>query len=68
MTEDPLQPYRQPMVTATGLILGLDGKDTVLLLLTLTVGVVNFSSQRSNFIQGLVHLILFLAYVILIFD
>lgn len=22
MTEDPLQPYRQPMVTATGLILG----------------------------------------------
>lgn len=55
-------------VTGKAVILGLDGKDTVLLLLTLTVGVVNFSSQRSNFIQGLVHLILFLAYVILIFD
>jgi len=49
-------------------ILGLDGKDTVLLLLTLVVGVVNVSSRRSNFVQGLVHLVLFLTYVVLIFD
>jgi Ca2+/H+ antiporter len=36
--------------------------------LTLIVRFVIFSSGRSNFDQGLVHLILFLVYIVLIFD
>jgi len=56
------------VITGKKVILGLDGSDTVLLLLTLVVSMVNFSSQRSNSIQGLIHLVLFMAYVVLIFD
>jgi Ca2+:H+ antiporter len=63
-----------PAVLAIGLwtgelvVLGLDDEDTVLLSLTLLVSVVTFSSGRTNVLQGAVHLVLFLAYVLLIFD
>ena len=48
--------------------LGLESVDIVLLTLTLLVSVVNIGSGRTNILQGAVHLILFISYVILIFD
>lgn len=56
------------VVTGKTVVLGLDGVGTVLLVLTLMVSLVNFSSTRSNMMQGLVHLILFLSYLVMIFD
>jgi Ca2+:H+ antiporter len=56
------------MATGRGVVLGLKPVDTVLLVTTLVVSMINFSSNRSNFVQGLVHLVLFVAYVVLIFD
>ena len=38
------------------------------LMITLLVAVVNTMSLRTNIIQGLVHLVLFAAYIVLIFD
>jgi Ca2+:H+ antiporter len=49
-------------------VLGLDAVDTVLLLLTLAVTMLTFSSVRTNVLLGAVHLLLFLAYVMLIFE
>lgn len=48
--------------------LGLGDVDLILLLLTLAVCVVNFSAGRTNVLQGAVHLLLFAAYVVTIFD
>lgn len=50
------------------LILGLTGTDAVLMLLTLLVSAVTFSSGRTNVLQGGVHLVLFFAYVVMLFD
>jgi Ca2+:H+ antiporter len=55
-------------VTAHSIFLGLSGANDVLLLLTLTVSIVTFSSGRTNILQGAVHLVLFLAFVLLIFQ
>ncbi len=54
--------------TGKTVILGLGGVDSVILILTLAVTFVNFSSARSNLIQGMVHLILFLSYLVMLFD
>ena len=56
------------LVTGKTVELGLEQADVQLLLITLLVAVVNFSSQRTNVMHGLVHLVLFLTYVVLIFD
>lgn len=56
------------MFTGKSVILGIDSLDTVILLLTIIASIINFSSGRSNMIQGLIHLILFATYLILIFD
>lgn len=62
-----------PSVLAIGLlqhkavILGLGGVDEVMLALTLLVGTVTFASGRTNILQGVVHLMLFLGYLMLIF-
>lgn len=48
--------------------LGLEPTEIVLLILTLAVSLVTFVSRRTHVLQGAVHLALFLAYVILIFD
>jgi len=56
------------MITGKIVILGLDSVEMVMLILTLVVSLVNFSSGRSNMIQGLIHLILFATYLILLFD
>ncbi|MGR9170668.1 calcium:proton antiporter [Rhizobium sp. KDH_Rht_773_N] len=46
--------------------LGLQGPDLVMFVLTLAVSIITFSSGRTNLMQGAVHLVLFLAYVLLI--
>jgi Ca2+:H+ antiporter len=48
--------------------LGLEGSDLVMLVLTLAVSMITFASGRTHVMQGAVHLVLFLAYVLLIFQ
>ena len=55
-------------VTGKTVTLGLDFQDLTMLLVTLLVSVVTFSAPRTNVLQGMVHLVLFLAYLILIFE
>jgi Ca2+:H+ antiporter len=50
------------------IFLGLQGTSFVMLILTLAVSVLTFGSGRTNVLQGAVHLILFIAYVLLIFQ
>jgi Ca2+:H+ antiporter len=54
--------------TGEAVVLGLNATDIVLLALTLIVSLVTFVSERTHVLQGAVHLALFAAYVILIFD
>jgi Ca2+:H+ antiporter len=44
--------------------LGLGPKDTALLVLTLFVGVITLGTGRTTFLQGVVHLVIFSAFVI----
>jgi Ca2+:H+ antiporter len=55
-------------ITGQAIILGLDAVDTVLLVLTLAVSTLTFASARTNVLLGVVHLLLFLAYLMLIFE
>jgi len=55
-------------LTAHEVYLGLDGANNLLLMLTLAVSVVTFASGRTNILQGAVHIVLFAAYVLLIFE
>jgi Ca2+:H+ antiporter len=48
--------------------LGLDPANNVLMLLTLAVCVVTFASGRTNILQGAVHVMLFAAFLMLIFQ
>ena len=50
------------------IVLGVEHTDLVMLLLTLAVCVVTFSSGRTNVMQGAVHLVLFAVYLALIFQ
>ncbi|MFQ6024837.1 MAG: calcium:proton antiporter [Acidiferrobacterales bacterium] len=56
------------MITGMTVELGLDEAEVYLLVFTLLVAVVNFSSEQTNVLHGVIHLILFLTYVVLIFD
>ena len=56
------------LVTGRTLVLGLDNTDTVLLLLTLVTSTLTFSLPRTNLLPGCVHLLLFGAYIMLLFD
>jgi len=55
-------------LTGQKFVMGLQDADAVMLLLTLTVSLVTFSSARTNVLQGAVHLVLFGAYILLIFE
>lgn len=55
------------LVTGRELTLGLGSGDTVLLLLGLGVSVISFGTGRTTVLTGLVHLVVFCAYVFLIF-
>jgi Ca2+:H+ antiporter len=62
-----------PVVAAVALVmgwplrLGLDDKSTVLLVLTLFVASISLRTGRTTVLQGLVHLVLFAAYLFLSF-
>lgn len=55
-------------ITHQSIVLGLDAVDTVLLLLTLVVSMLTFALARTNVLLGVVHLLLFLAYLMLIVE
>ncbi len=63
-----------PCVLAIGfltnqtVVLGLDAVDMILLLLTLVLCMLTFASARTNVLLGAVHLLLFIAYLMLIFE
>ncbi len=50
------------------LVLGVEHTDLALLVLTLAVSMITFTSGRTNMLLGVVHLMLFGAYVLLIFQ
>jgi Ca2+:H+ antiporter len=56
------------LITGKSVILGLDPADSLLLVLTLAVSGLTFTSNRTNVLSGAVHLLLFLAYLMLIFE
>ncbi|MGO1121104.1 calcium:proton antiporter [Rhodovibrionaceae bacterium A322] len=56
------------MIMGSPVELGLIPVDIIVLLLTLVVSLVTFVSARTNFLLGAVHLSLFAAYVMMIFD
>ncbi len=56
------------LVTGKHIELGLDPQELVILVLTLLICMVNFGSGRTNILQGAVHLIMFMTYVVLLFD
>ncbi len=56
------------LVTGKTIVLGLDPADSLLLVLTLAVCSLTFTSNRTNVLLGAVHLLLFLAYLMLIFQ
>jgi Ca2+:H+ antiporter len=55
-------------LTGRTIILGVQNGDLVMLLLTLFLSAITFTSGRTNILQGLVHALLFFAYVLLIFE
>jgi Ca2+:H+ antiporter len=55
-------------VMGTSIYLGLQNSSFMMLLLTLMLSVVTFASGRTNVLQGAVHMLLFIAYVLLIFQ
>ncbi|HEY4368224.1 MAG TPA: hypothetical protein VGN07_13405 [Steroidobacteraceae bacterium] len=55
-------------ITGKTVVLGLGNVDMILLSLSLVVSIVTFSRERMNIMLGAVHMMLFLAYLMLIFD
>jgi Ca2+:H+ antiporter len=55
------------LITKRQVTLGVQGGNLPLLLLTLAVSVVTFTSGKTNVLQGCIHLLLFAAFVLLIF-
>ena len=54
-------------ITGRTIILGLEPTSSTLLALTLVVSIVTFAFERTNVLLGAVHVLLFLAYLMLIF-
>jgi Ca2+:H+ antiporter len=54
--------------TGKEIVLGLDAAGITLLALTLGVSTLTFASARTNVLLGAVHLLLFLAYLMLLFE
>jgi len=55
------------LVTKRSVKLGVEGANLPLLLLTLAVSIVTFTSRKTNVLQGCIHLVLFAVFVLLIF-
>lgn len=56
------------LLTGKKIVLGLSPVDSILLVTTLVVSMVTFSTSKTNIIHGIVHLILFVVYLVMIFD
>jgi len=56
------------LYTGQSIILGLSKPNIALLALTLVTVIVTFASGRTSILQGSLHLLLFFAYIMLIFD
>lgn len=56
------------LLTHQPVVLGLDNVFMVLLVLTLLLSTLTFGGARTNLLQGAVHLVIFLAYIVLIFS
>ena len=56
------------LVTGKTVALGLAVTDMIMLVLTLAASTLTFTGDRTNFVQGAVHILLFLAYLTLIFE
>jgi Ca2+:H+ antiporter len=55
-------------ITGRTIILGLNAANATLLALTLVVSMLTFALERTNILFGAVHLLLFLAYMMLLFE
>ncbi len=55
------------LITGRPVILGMQGGEFPLLILTLAVSVVTFASGKTNVLQGCIHLLLFAVFLLLIF-
>ena len=51
------------LATGSTLTLGIDGKSTVLLLLSLIVATLSLGTGRTTVLQGMVHLVIFAVYL-----
>lgn len=56
------------LLSDRSVVLGLEAVDMILLLLTLAMATLTYASGRTNILQGAVHLLLFGAYIVLVFD
>lgn len=56
------------MLTDRTVVLGLEAVDVIMLLLTLGMGTLTYASGRTNVLLGAVHILMFCASVVLIFD
>ena len=54
-------------ITGRTIILGLEPTAAILLALTLVISIVTFALERTNVLLGAVHVLLFFAYLMLIF-
>ena len=55
------------MVTDRSIVLGVEGGNLPLLVLTLAASIVTFGSGKTNILQGCIHLVLFAVFLLLIF-
>ena len=56
------------VLTDTTTVLGLDDSSMVLLLLTLVLSIMTFGGSRTNVLNGAVHCVLFVVFILLIFS
>ena len=49
------------------IVLGLNPRDEVLLLLAFAISVVSFGTGRTNVLSGMVHLVVFAAFILFLF-
>lgn len=56
------------LITGRQLILGLEAAEMILLVLSLVTAMLTFALPRTHLLLGAVHLLLFAAYIMLIFD
>ena len=56
------------LVTGQKIVLGLGPVDALLLLASILVSLLTFSSNKTNVIHGIVHIVLFISYIVMVFD